>query len=245
MKGNLCIATLIAATPTTVFCNDAWLALEGGALFQTRNDVQIPPDTGTRFSLVNPLGKGPLPYVRGEGKYAFNARHRLRLLIAPLTIEKTGRLDNTVVYHGATFLANTDTTIRYQFNSYRLTYAYRVLENAAWAWDVGLTAKVREAEIALTQGTTSSHYPDLGFVPLLHLAAEGRISPRWNLSMDLDASWSPYGRAEDLGVFALYRFNDTWRLGAGYRTVEGGADVDVVYNFAWFHYAGLRLEAHF
>jgi hypothetical protein len=26
-------------------------------------------------------------------------------------------------------------------------------------------------------------------------------------------------------------------LSFGYRTVEGGADVDAVYNFAWFNYA--------
>jgi len=26
-------------------------------------------------------------------------------------------------------------------------------------------------------------------------------------------------------------------VSAGYRTVEGGADVDEVYNFAWLHYA--------
>jgi hypothetical protein len=34
-----------------------------------------------------------------------------------------------------------------------------------------------------------------------------------------------------------YDLNDRWSLSTGYRTVEGGADVDDVYNFAWFHYA--------
>ena len=27
-----------------------------------------------------------------------------------------------------------------------------------------------------------------------------------------------------------------WSLAAGYRMVEGGADVEEVYNFAWLHY---------
>ena len=31
--------------------------------------------------------------------------------------------------------------------------------------------------------------------------------------------------------------SDEWTLAAGYRTVEGGADTDDVYNFAWFHAA--------
>ena len=34
-----------------------------------------------------------------------------------------------------------------------------------------------------------------------------------------------------------YDFNDRWRVTAGYRTVEGGADIEEVYNFAWFQYA--------
>ena len=29
----------------------------------------------------------------------------------------------------------------------------------------------------------------------------------------------------------------SWTVTVGYRTLEGGADVDDVYNFAWFHYA--------
>jgi hypothetical protein len=28
-----------------------------------------------------------------------------------------------------------------------------------------------------------------------------------------------------------------WTVTGGYRLVEGGADVDQVYNFAWFNYA--------
>jgi len=34
-------------------------------------------------------------------------------------------------------------------------------------------------------------------------------------------------------------------VAAGYRTVEGGADVDEVYNFAWLHYAVLSVSYGF
>ena len=39
-----------------------------------------------------------------------------------------------------------------------------------------------------------------------------------------------------------YDLTDRWHLGAGYRTLEGGADNDSVYSFAWFHYAFISLE---
>ena len=38
------------------------IEVEGGAVWQSRNDVQIPNDeTGTRFSLTDVVGHGPWP----------------------------------------------------------------------------------------------------------------------------------------------------------------------------------------
>ena len=42
-----------------------------------------------------------------------------------------------------------------------------------------------------------------------------------------------------------YALNSAWSIAAGYRTVEGGADVEEVYNFAWFHYATVSVEYRF
>ena len=218
------------------------ISLEGGAALQTVNDVAIPSDTGTRFSLIDAVGKGPFPYYRIEATYDIKEKHRLRLLIAPLAIEKTGQLDKQVVFDGKTFTAGTNTKFRYQFNSYRLTYAYRIYQSPAWRWHMGFTAKIREAEIALTQSNVSSSYPNLGFVPLLYVSAKHQINSQWYTQMDLDAIASPYGRAIDLGLFALHKINDNWNIGAGYRTIEGGADNDKVYTFAWLHYVGLKLS---
>jgi hypothetical protein len=33
-----------------------------------------------------------------------------------------------------------------------------------------------------------------------------------------------------------YDIDRSWTVSAGYRTLEGGADVDEVYAFAWLHY---------
>ena len=45
------------------------------------------------------------------------------------------------------------------------------------------------------------------------------------------------GRAFDVALKVGYDFDDRWGIRVGYRTVEGGVDVDDVYNFAWFNYA--------
>ncbi|MDH5546423.1 MAG: hypothetical protein OEZ43_12585 [Gammaproteobacteria bacterium] len=72
-----------------------------------------------------------------------------------------------------------------------------------------------------------------------------RFNKQWHIQSDIDAIGSKYGHAIDFGMFVQYRLHKNWTMGVGYRTVEGGADVDVVYNFAWLHYAGLRLQANY
>ena len=77
----------------------------------------------------------------------------------------------------------------------------------------------------------------MGFVPLLHVAAYFRFAERWRFIAELDGLAGGPGRAEDLALKLGWDVSDDWSLTFGYRTIEGGADVDEVYNFAWFHYA--------
>ena len=125
----------------------------------------------------------------------------------------------------------------YEFNSYRLTYRWRFHDGErATAW-LGFTAKIRDASIALSQGATRGRKDDLGFVPLLHLAGDWRPHQRWSVSLDADALAGGPGRAIDAWLGLAYRLDERWSLRGGYRAVEGGADVESVYTFAWIHYA--------
>ena len=48
------------------------------------------------------------------------------------------------------------------------------------------------------------------------------------------------GRAFDVAAMFDVDVTPWWFIGGGYRTVEGGADVDSVYNFAWLNAAVVR-----
>jgi hypothetical protein len=216
--------------------------LEGGPAWQSLNDVEIPNDgTATRFSLHDAVGSGPWPAGRIYLTWHVAERHGLRMLLAPLSVTQDGTLEGPVDFDGASY-APGQVRATYTFNSYRLSYRYRIHHTEGTTGWVGVTAKVRDAEIALAQGATSSSRDDLGFVPLLHLAGEWRVAPRWRLSVDADALAGGPGRAIDAAVKAGYDLGESWRLSAGYRTVEGGADVTSVYAFAWLHYAVLSLS---
>jgi len=214
------------------------LELEAGLVWQSRNVAQIPNDaSGTRFSLVPVVGKGPWPAARAYVTWNLNERQALRLLLAPLSIRGTGRTTGPVRFAGASYASGAPLKAEYTFNSYRLTYRYRVREAARTSAWVGFTAKVRDATIALEQGATASRKDDVGFVPLLHLAGEWRMTPRWLATMDADALAGGPGRAEDVAVKVGYRATPRLSVHAGYRMVEGGADVPATYSFAWLHYA--------
>jgi hypothetical protein len=218
------------------------LELEGGGVWQSRNDVQIPNDrSGTRFSLVDLIGSGPYAAGRLYLTWNISERHGMRLLLAPLSVTDSGVLESPVGFEGETFDAGVATDATYKFNSYRITYAYRIHNGPSWRWWLGFTAKIRDAKIEVEQPGTMSRKTDLGFVPLLHIRGEYRFRERWRFRLDLDALAGGPGRAEDLGVNLCYDLSDRLGLSLGYRTVEGGADVDEVYNFAWLHYAVISI----
>jgi hypothetical protein len=125
----------------------------------------------------------------------------------------------------------------YQFNSWRLTYRYRFTDRETLSLWAGFTAKVRDAKVELIQGRTTSRDTDVGFVPLLHLAADWQFASRWRLLFDFDGLAGGPGRAFDVALKLGHDVGERWRITGGYRTIEGGADVDAVYNFAWLHYA--------
>ncbi|MBN2412258.1 hypothetical protein JXQ31_11245 [candidate division KSB1 bacterium] len=213
------------------------LRLESGPVWQGRNDVKIPNDrNGTRYSLTDLVGNGPYPAGRFYFTWRINNKHGLRLLLAPLSYTSSGTFDSPVSFAGQNFSPDRSVDATYKFNSFRLTYHYKYYHSEQWRWWIGFTAKIRDAKIKLEQENISSEKTDLGFVPLLHLRGEYHPGEKYWILFDMDALAGGPGRAEDATIQLGYNLNDNWSISAGYRTVEGGADVEEVYTFAWLHY---------
>ena len=214
------------------------LEVEAGSTWQSSNDVQIPNTlAGTRFSLKDLVGQGPWFAGRTYLTWNISERHGVRLLLAPLSYTETGIFDDPVAFAGADYLPDVPTEATYKFNSWRLTYRYKLKDGDRWKLWIGGSLKVRDAKIELRQGETTSKDTDVGLVPLVYFAADYRLAERWHVLFDFDGLAGGPGRAIDLSLKFGYDFNDHWRVTAGYRLLEGGADVEEVYNFAWFNSA--------
>ncbi|MFO7655418.1 MAG: hypothetical protein R6X25_16580 [Candidatus Krumholzibacteriia bacterium] len=218
-----------------------WFEVESGAVWQGRNDVAVPNETGTRFALDAITSSGPYLASRLSVGWRPGARHELRGLFAPLEVSGTGAFDRPVLFDGATFEPGVSTNGTYRFDSYRLTYRYLLHGGERWEWRAGVTAKLRSAEVTLVQGDLHRTYDDLGVVPLLHLAVIWKFSEYGRLRLDADAAAASQGRAVDAAIRLERRLAQRVHVGAGYRVLEGGADVSETYAFGLFHYAVLSL----
>jgi hypothetical protein len=213
------------------------LDVETGVIFSGYNDVRIPGNSGTLFSLSEELEADPGFFYRIRVFYAFNARHHLGALFAPLSVHSTGQLNRNVIFQGKTFSANTPLETTYQFNSYRLIYRYDVLRKDNIELGIGFTAKIRDAKIAVKGNGIESEKANVGFVPILHTRLFWKFSQTFAFLLDGDALAAPQGRAEDVLAALTVKTSDRIELKLGYRLLEGGADNDEVYNFALIHYA--------
>lgn len=241
----LAVVALSALAPLPAARAEGWeFEFEGGVASASRVDVRIPGDGGTRFSLVDDLSSGSEGIFRARIGYRFSDRHFVSALYAPFELEVGGTFDRDVDFAGERFEAGSPVRADYRFDSYRLTYRYGLVRTDELEIGAGFTAKVRDAEIRLSDETGSASKTDTGFVPLLHahLAWQPGGGP-FGLLVDVDALAAPQGRAEDLLVAGTWRVRPGVDLRLGYRMVEGGADNDEVYTFSWFHaaVAGVRI----
>ncbi len=237
-------AILLALSPTGSAAQ--WrLDLEGGAVWSISNDVRIPGDSGTEFSLTGDLSTDASAYWRARVEYVLGERHVFSVLYAPLTLESTGSLDKDLDFVDETFSAGTDLTAEYMFNSYRFTYRYEFRPGEQFQFGLGLTGKVRDAKISVAGGGLYSESTNVGFVPLLNFRLSWAFSDALAVLFEGDAAAASQGRAEDVILALVWRANDRWAVRGGYRVLEGGADNDEVYNFAFLSYAALGVTYTF
>ena len=218
--------------------------LELGQVENSFNKVKISGEEGTKFNLA-PSFDDVNFYYRLSFSHKFKSRHGFRLLYAPLKIEGDRTYANSINFQGVQFNANENISTEYQFNSYRGSYFYQLVDEPRWIVRVGATLKVRDAKVALKQGTTSKFKKNTGLVPLLYLFSEYKWDHGFRMALDFDGLAAPQGRAFDVGLMFGKYILPTLQANLGYRILEGGVDNDKVYNFSQLNYLFTSLQFDF
>jgi hypothetical protein len=234
----LCVATTSAAAQWSV-------DLETGAVWAGYAEVRVPNDTGDMISYTEDLDAAPSAFVRARLGMHPGGKHHFYIELAPLSVTSTGALDSAVDFAGTAFPAGTDVDALFRFDTYRLLYRYRFAEDervrSAW----GVTLLLRDAELRITGGGLKGVSTNVGVVPLVGFEYARRMADPWWFVFDVNAAAGPQGRAEDLFLGVKYESSDRFALNAGYRLIEGGAEVDEVFAFAGLNHVSVGATLRF
>ncbi len=220
------------------------LDVESGVSWNTKNQIRFPNGDNSLADLLDvtdDLGTGQTFFYRLRGSYIINDKHVISALYAPLQFETMGQFNEPVRFGNEIFDTQDQTTVTYKFNSYRLTYRYVFLDKEKIKIGAGLTGKIRDARVAFSADGKADETTDVGFVPLINFSIEFLPNDPLSFIIIGDALVGPQGRAEDVFVGAHYTINENIEFKAGYRVLEGGADVDQVYNFSLIHYGSIGI----
>jgi len=249
MIGNY-FATLLIALTFLLFGSapvsaEYVLNLQGAAVFTEKNDIRIPGDSGTKFSLSDDLSADTEYTGRLEAGYIHKERDYFGIVVAPLSVDSHGHVDRNIDYAGTTFPAGTDLKATFRFDSYRFTWRRKLVARDDLDVWLGVSGNIRDAEISVEGGGQRATKANTGFVPLINFLVDWRFAKPWSFRATGDALVGPQGRAEDV-LFALpYDISRATKVFAGYRILEGGADNAEVYTFSLFHFAVAGVEMRF
>lgn len=213
------------------------LDIEAGVAFTGYNNVAVPAEDANRFSLKDDLTADPVFAGRVRYGRQLGDKHWVGVLVAPLTLKPQGKFDKDINFKGDVFKAGEQIDATYRFNSYRLLYRYKFIDNQHSKFSFGGAIKMRDAEIRLKNNSNDTPRANIGFVPLLSFNYTYKATPKLDLMVDGEALIAPQGRAEDVFFGAQYHINDNVAIKGGYRVLEGGTDNDELYTFSLFNYA--------
>ena len=79
------------------------LGVEGGFVWQLRNDLQRPQVEGATRVALDEIDKGPEPFYRVEAYYRGSPNHGFRALYAPFELEVKNTPSSTIRYNNQDF----------------------------------------------------------------------------------------------------------------------------------------------
>jgi len=227
------------------------LTIESGTAFNGSNDVRYFNEEGNKgdlFSLTDDFTpRQPQLYARIEAQFRFLDKNIIELIAAPLAFNYEKNNGSSIQFGENEYgLSGNTVTGRYEFNTYRASYRYQFIDKEKWSLFAGATVLVRDARIALSENGLVDETTDLGVVPLLSFDGRYKYSDNLEFLLKEDALVGPQGRAEDVLLGFLYKFKaEGLSARAGYRIIDGGANVTQVYNFSLIHFASVGLQYSF
>jgi len=240
----LLTVALLPVAAATAAAQDRWrFDFENGAAISGYNDVAIPGNTGTRFSMTDDLTSDTEYFWRVRADFRFAPKHVLSGLVAPLTIILQAASTLRLISRARPSPRRPDRRyLDVQLVSRDLSLravAERHLDVRLRRFREG--PRRRDPSRVEREGGRKT---DLGVVPLINFKFERRLGARAAFLLEGDALAARRAARGHLRGHRRRR-GERWSIKAGYRFLEGGADNDEVYTFAAVHYVAAGVVFRF
>lgn len=169
----------------------------------------------------------------------------IKVMQSGLTSSGSGTISSTFTYGGETFNASAPIDSELVLDHTDVTLFWDVLDNVV-SLDIGLVAKMVDAESTLTSGGTTAHNSFDGVVPMGYLAVGA--SPWPGVELRLEGSALSIGDNSLTDYTAKVTYTTDYLLGfeAGYRSLELELDdLDAVYSNMKFDGPFIGAYLHF
>lgn len=200
------------------------------------NRFSIPQSDNDR--IITPTD-GSINSYRVTGYFDLGNKDQLYFMLAPLEVSYEFNAAKNFRFNDTNFSSGQNTDVNYKFNSYRVGYLWTWTYSSFRYW-LGAVAKIRDANIEVTQGSSSDSFDNVGFVPLASFGFEWALSQNFAIFHHTDALGASQGSAYDSQLELKFK-SGSFSTSFGKRILGGGADNDTVYNFAQFDTYYLRL----
>ena len=223
-KLYLLIFCLLGLAGTLSAQSDFRLRLYPQVAVGANNDIRCPNNSdGTLLSLPGDLHRTSAAVFapRVEFEYAYR-RHHIMLAAVFVRENFTGHASEPIHFNQALFATGSSIDALYRFDTYRLSYRYRLVNRPKFQLELGATALLRDAMVAMTGDNQHSEFYNLGVVPLISYYIGWTPISALTVYSYGDGLVSKYGRAEDIFAGVKYDVHPNIGILAGYRLIEGG-----------------------
>jgi hypothetical protein len=220
------------------------LTVGGAYAFQSINTMQQPSERGTSLRLDKFTTSPPLA-LRFQLNYAVNDHYEYRLLVSPFAQKGSFTASGKIVSESTEFATGETIETHFAFNSVRFGFANKITEGFFKNCKIGATLVVRKWEITLKSATKRSDNDNWLGLPLIYVGYEKNLTPKLNVTADLDALGFPSAYVMEGGGALNYKLSKHVMAGLQYRIISGAYYASDIANGFTSQNIGMALTAKF
>jgi hypothetical protein len=216
--------------------------IETGLMMTGKNDVRVPGNSGTNFSLTEDFDAKAALHFRFKLVQPLAEKHRLIFTYAPLKVTSTGTTKDDIHFGGSHFIPNLNLTGEYRLDSYRQSYMLDLVKLAKTSVSVGASVEIRDEAVKLSGSDYYGKRADTNVVFLANAGWKSQLSSKTSLLIEGDFLIDKDNSCNDIYLGMYNKFLKDSGFKYGYRIIQRKTYTESIHNNAVFHFLTVGVD---